>query len=242
MDPVALHAQLARLIESCQASLPSTTTSGPYVPTTDVMQLLGRAEALISEAMGVSGDVDFKVATHNLRSHPGWTTTEVLRILYRAIAVAELQLPAPSSGAFIPAGNAFDAITALQRIFSTATRDILIVDAYLSERIFTDFIALAPEAVQVRMMADKDKVKTGVQPALKGWKTQHGKARPISVRLSENLHDRFICTDGSRMWTVGQSFNALATKSPTSFVEVDPETMKLKLEFYEKCCAAGTVL
>jgi hypothetical protein len=34
------------------------------------------------------------------------------------------------------------------------------------------------------------------------------------------------------VWTIGQSFNALAVRAPTSFVRSDPETAALKVRAY----------
>jgi hypothetical protein len=48
-------------------------------------------------------------------------------------------MPAPFEGAFIPAGNTFDAMTAVTKIFARAKAELLIVDPYLDEKILTEF-------------------------------------------------------------------------------------------------------
>jgi len=41
-----------------------------------------------------------------------------------------------------------------------------------------------------------------------------------------SLHDRSISIDGLQIWTVGQSFNALAARVPTSFNKSDEDTQR----------------
>jgi len=51
---------------------------------------------------------------------------------------------------------------------------------------------------------------------------------------SPNLHDRLIVVDGKIVWTLTQSLNAFAARSPASLVRVDPETAALKVAAYEQ--------
>jgi hypothetical protein len=60
-------------------------------------------------------------------------------LFYRALAALETMMPAPFEGAFIPAGNTFDAMTAVTKIFARAKAELLIVDPYLDEKILTEF-------------------------------------------------------------------------------------------------------
>jgi hypothetical protein len=43
------------------------------------------------------------------------------------------------------------------------------------------------------------------------------------------LHDRLVVVDGTSVWTVGQSFNKLAVRAPTSFVKIGADTAELKI-------------
>jgi hypothetical protein len=120
------------------------------------------------------------------------TKTEIQKILYRALAKVELELPAPASGAFIPTGNAFDALKAIQRIFGLAKSSVLIVDPYLNEKILTDYAIFIPETVSVKLLADASSVKPTLGAALRHWRQQYGAARPIIVKVAppRSLHDR----------------------------------------------------
>jgi len=237
MRAEVLYAQLGRIIES----MPNLAVELPHSKSTYLPfsaadhQWLGRAQALIEEALGVEGSVEIKSAIGMSAQYRAWFPGEVRRILYRALAVVEMELPAPASGAFIPAGSSFDALKALQRVFGFAQTDVLIVDPYLDEKILTEFAHFVPTKICIRLLADASAVKATLLPALKAWQNQHGTDRPVEARLAprRSLHDRLIAVDSKRIWTVGQSFRDLAARAPTSFVEVDAETAALKMQSYE---------
>ena len=235
MSADALYAQLGRLIaDAPDLKAPHGTGYPPL--TNDQMLWLGRAEALVAEVFGPL--VTSNAFTHIIGQfsvYRPWAADEVMRHLHRALAAIETELPAPATGAFIPAGNPFDALKAVQRIFGMATKDILIVDPYLDEKILTDFAVLAPPQITIRLLTDSGSHKAALLPAICAFKKQYQNERPLSAKAApaRSLHDRLIAVDVQRAWTVGQSFNALATRSPTSFVEVDKETTALKLDAYE---------
>ncbi|MET4032091.1 MULTISPECIES: phosphatidylserine/phosphatidylglycerophosphate/cardiolipin synthase family protein [unclassified Bradyrhizobium] len=246
MPADALYAQLGRVIES----MPNLAVKLPpprsgYLPLgPSEYQWLGRAQALISEALGTEGDIEIKTAIGQAGQYRDWFPGEVQRILYRALAVVEMELPAPATGAFIPAGNAFDALKAIQRIFDLAQKDVLVVDPYMDERILTDFAHLIREGVQIRLLADASAVKASLAPAVAAWQKQHGTSRPVVAKLApkRTLQDRLIAIDSGRIWTVGQSFRDLAARAPTSFVEVDKETSALKMQSYADIWDASSPL
>jgi hypothetical protein len=199
------------------------------------MLWLGRAEALITEVYGASVTVGFQHIWQKLEEHRSEAADEIMKHLYRALAAIEMELPTPATGAFIPAGNSFDALKAVQRVFEGAKADILIVDPYLDEKILTEFALLAPSGVPLRLLTDAGSHKPSLIPAITHFKKQYGKERPLEVRgaAAKSLHDRMVAIDGRRIWIVGQSFNALAARAPTSFVEVDEEAAALKMAAYE---------
>jgi hypothetical protein len=238
MEPDALYAQLGRLVASVPnlKTVPPGTSPGVIPPLTpDQMLWIGRAEALISEVFGATGSVEFMQIRQQLERHRPWAQDEILKQLYRALAAVEMELPTPATGAFIPAGNTFDALKAVQRVFEGAKVDILIVDPYLDEKFLTEFALLAPNGVRLRLLTDIGSHKASLLPAATNFKKQYENDRPIELRgaAAKSLHDRMVAIDGQRIWTVGQSFNALATRAPTSFVEVDQETAALKMSAYE---------
>ena len=99
----------------------------------------------------------------------------------------------------------------------------------------TEFALLAPEHVAIRLLADQNLHKATLKPAATRWVAQHGAARPLEVKLAppKTLHDRLIAVDGVNAWTLTQSLNAFATRSPASILRADPETAALKIASYE---------
>lgn len=206
---------------------------------------LGRAHALVS-ATGDGQDVaELKSAVGFLyTSSRDGGVRRIITILYRALAIAELNAPTAVQGAFIAAGNAFDAMTMVGKVLQEAKQSLLIVDPYMDEKVLTDFAGLASTGVALRLMADQQSHKQTLKPAVGRWATQHGTNRPIEARLapSRSLHDRLIVVDGMGAWTLTQSFNALAARSPASIVRIDAETAALKVAAYEAMWQAAVPL
>jgi hypothetical protein len=99
----------------------------------------------------------------------------------------------------------------------------------------TDFAVLAPETASVRLLTDAEGHKATLAPAAQSWMTQYGSSRPLEARLasSRTLHDRLIIADHKDVFTLTQSLNAFAARSPASIVCVDPETAALKVAAYD---------
>jgi hypothetical protein len=187
----------------------------------------------------------FKVASNGLGGtlhHQDALT--IIAILHRALARAELAAPVAAQGSFIPVGGSFTAVASVSKILGSATSSILIVDPYADANLLTEFAVLAPEGVRLMILADEAHHKPALKPTAKSWARQYGQARPMEVRLApaKSLHDRIIVVDNRDAWTLGQSFNALATRSPTSIVRVDPETARMKVDAYNSTWAAATAL
>ena len=160
---------------------------------------------------------------------------EITAAIYRALARAELNAPASVKDSFIPVGNDFDAMRAIAKVLQAATNNFLIVDPYMDEKALVVFAALASQGVTIRLLADQHDAKPSLRPAVEAWRNQHGKARPVDARLApaKSLHDRLLVVDGTSVWTLTQSLNSFAKRSPASIVKVDNETAKLKIAAYE---------
>lgn len=240
MKPEVLYGQL-RVIAS---TFPDMKFEVP--PSEERHRWLARAHALIAETLGLAAEMEFQRAQKLLGSTYQHETgvREIVDLVYRALGVVELQLPAGSQGSFIPAGNTFDAMAAVGKILASAKREVFIVDPYLDEKILTEFAQLANAGVLMRLLGDQATVKGTLAPAAKNWVKQFGDERPLSAKLAtpRSLHDRLILIDQSEVWTVGQSFNALAGRAPTSFNKVDAETAGLKIAAYETIWAASADL
>ncbi len=160
------------------------------------------------------------------------------------VTVCGVNAPAHARGSFIPAGNAFDAFASLSTILGSATKEALIVDPYMDEKVLTDFAVLLQETVQIKLLSDVGTVKPSLSPAVKKWKAQYTVTRALDARLApaRTLHDRLVIVDSKEAWVLTQSLNAFAQRSPASIVNVDPETAQLKVAAYDQMFASAAPL
>lgn len=226
-----LYHELGHLI----TEMPDLTA--PRWNTAEALLWLGRASALIEQCGDAMDEVAFRSAANSLSDNPRFpahiaAVSRIAPILYRALARAERRASTASQGSFIPVGQVFSAFTNLSKILSKATSSVMFVDPYADASLLTDFAVLVPEGVSTRILADAGSRKPTLSPALGYWLQQYGAARPMEVRLAtaRSLHDRLIIVDEQGSWSLGQSFNALATRAHTSLMRADPETAQLKIQ------------
>ena len=123
------------------------------------------------------------------------------------------------------------------KVLGSVRREALIVDPYMGLVFLTEYAKLAPEGVMLRVLGDganvdKDVMHTGIER----WSGQFGKSRPIEMRLTPRraLHDRLVVIDGEAVWSLTQSFEHLANRSPASVVRVAAEIAESKRQAYEE--------
>ncbi len=239
-DPERVYTQLGRLVQS-------VPNFSDYPVSTEALQWLGRVYALVEEAGSTAESAAFRkamdsVATEAIPTRQEAAIQTVLSVTYRTLAVAEASAPTGVRGAFIPAGNSFDAMTAVAKVLGPANSSILIIDPYMDEKALTDFAALAKERVAMKLLSDSQSHKPTLRPASARWIAQYGPSRPLEVRLAPTraLHDRLIIVDDHEVWILTQSLNAFAVRSPASIVKVDDETARLKIDAYAAIWNAGT--
>jgi len=238
IDPESLYRQLGRLIET----MPDFSGTAPF--SSDTHQWLGRADALVVAGGDVLDKIDWRMAAQQLNATGRQHTIETLKlILYRALAAAELKAPASAKGTFIPVGNSFDAFAAISKLLKSATRDVMIVDAYMDEAALTEFGCAVPDGMTLRLLADAANYKPTLEPAATKWVSQYGNTKPLAVRIApvKTLHDRSIFIDGTTAWALTQSLNGIAKRSPAEIVRVD-DTAAMKIAAYESIWNSASVL
>ncbi|ULJ73610.1 phosphatidylserine/phosphatidylglycerophosphate/cardiolipin synthase family protein [Rhizobium gallicum] len=200
----------------------------------ELLRWIGRARALVEKVSKLDAAEISAATTVRLHQDPWALRNMTYAALYRALAVAELNAPVSAQGAFIPAGNALDAMAAIGKVLQDATKSVLLVDPYMDQKTLTDFVPLASEGISVSLLSDAATAKPTFSPAVARFKQQFGDKRPMEARLAapRALHDRLIVVDQTTAFAVTQSFNALADRSHASIVRVDPETAALKVDAY----------
>jgi hypothetical protein len=229
LTPEALYLQLGKLV----AEMPDLA-SAPI--TQEFNQWLGRAFVLVEAAGGGSDAMSLQTAANHLDGFLRPVNAQTIAaIVHRALAKAEMNAPAGATGAFIAAGGSFDAFAAVGKVVARAKSDLFIVDPYADEKALTDFAVQAQDGVTVRLLADQKDHKASLKPAVQNWIKQFGTSRPLDVRLAtpKNLHDRLIFIDGGEAWSLTQSLNAFASRSPASIVRINDEIVGMKIAAYE---------
>ena len=237
MDAQTRYVSLGRLIEAA----PNLVGTGNYSP--EIIQWLSRGYALVAASKDISEANFFRnfmneaIDAYSLvySDRRIGLSKQIMAILYRQLALAELEAPAAVQGAFIPAGNALDAMAAFSKVANRATQDLLIIDPYMDEKTLTDFAPTAHEGVSIRLLADAHYVKATFGPAVSRWLAQYGSKRPLSARLAtaKTLHDRLLLIDVKEVWIITQSLNAIAERSPASIVRVEGDTSSDKIAAYQ---------
>lgn len=229
-DWEALYHQLGQII-SDEPKIPSGGERG----SSEVLRWLGRAEALIEEVSGVVdhykfGNLRTTLLTATLTD--GESQMRHIRgLLYGALAKAEINAPTAAKGAFIPAGNPFDALTAIAGVLRDCRGAVLVVDPYMDAVALTDFLSMVAEGVSLRLLASVKQRYAGLPEAVQRWKVQYAETRPMELRLAAPrlLHDRLIMDDVS-VWSLSQSFNAIAHRSPAMVQRVGADIASAKRE------------
>lgn len=237
-----LYRELGRLIETMPPLDPENVTPKD-------LEWMAAAYALVTSVGAGAGmdAIQFTSAMDNLcagtvlaRQAPG----KIRALVYRALGIAQQNAPASAAGSFIPSGGTFDAFAALAKVFKTAGKDVLLIDAYMDETALTDFATAVPEGVTLRLLADRADHKPTLQPAAQRWQQQYGAKRPLQLRLAspKSLHDRAIFIDGKEAWLVSQSLNAIVKRSPATITRADIEVASAKLAAYEATWNASQVV
>lgn len=241
IDPESLYRQLGQLVADTPVDL-----MGPGPVSVISHRWLGRASVLVNETGDTYDNAALKVATDGLMGAlREQNAHQIVAILHRALARAELIAPASAQGAFIPVGAAFDVFQAIGKVLSRATTDVLFVDAYMDAKVLTDFAPLAAEQVAIRLLTDCHYTNPAtMQPPAARWRQQYGASRPLTVRLTAPrlLHDRLIVVDDREVWSLTQSLKDFAARSPASVLRVEGDVAKLKLDAYRQLWAGAQVL
>ena len=238
LTPETIYLQLGQHL----AEVPELTRT----LTPEANKWFGRLVALVECTDTLSTDIiALKTAVQFLETNRLHSLQTIFAVAYAALARAELDAPAAAQGAFIIAGNSFDAFASVGKVLGMASADLFIVDPYADAKLLTDYAVQAPEnGLVMRVMADQGGHKATLKPAAENWTKQFGPNRPLEIRLSVagSLHDRLIVVDAKIAYDVGQSFNKLAERAHTSISRVEPEIAVEKIAAYEKLWHAAKPL
>jgi hypothetical protein len=109
---------------------------------------------------------------------------------------------------FLPAGSQHDAYVEIRKIIQQATTEILIVDPWVDDSLWT-LLSNVPPNCGIRVLTQQ--MKNDFQLEAKKFAAQHKNV--ISVRQTKNYHDRFIVVNAKRCFHLGASIKDAGNKA-----------------------------
>ena len=114
---------------------------------------------------------------------------------------------AKSKEGVFSAGQYFDAKLVVRDLFAIATKDIVIVDAYLGEDVL-NLLTVKRDGVHVKLLTGK--VSPAFLSLARDFNRQYGN---LVIRTSKTFHDRFIFIDDRDFYHFGASLEHLGNKT-----------------------------
>jgi hypothetical protein len=148
----------------------------------------------------------------------------------------DLRMEIGSSPAVVGQGMVFEYFDAVRKIIETASVDILFVDPYLDAEFVSRYLFHVRAGTRIRLLG-RHKVDS-LTAALDMWTRQTGSM--VELRLSANLHDRYVIVDGS-CYQSGASFKDGAKAAPTTLTQIT-DAGPAVIQAYEKIWDAGQVV
>ena len=156
-------------------------------------------------------------------------------LLRSLISTLRLQLPEEEIKGVYESGDEYEFYRDLSSLIVTATKDILIVDAYLDEQLFNLYVSKVCDTATVRILSNK--IGSNVETVAR----MYAKSRPLELRSSADVHDRAIFLD-SRAWVIGQSIKDAARKKPTYMIELNEPLLTASRDVHRQIWTAAVVV
>ena len=111
----------------------------------------------------------------------------------------------------------------MKTILGFASKEIFVVDPYLSAELFDVYAGAIPRSVSFRLLSNN--IPTNVLQLAQ----KYAAGGNLKFRSTNAIHDRVMFAD-SRVWLCGQSLKDAARKKPTYLVEHDEPLMRTVYE------------
>ena len=200
---------------------------------------LGRAAAAI-ERWNI---VHMPTVSVALMDHPSDSigpcrkTLATLKILLQQ-AKSDLSVKLDRSSVVVAEGRVFEYFDELRKVIETARDEVFFVDPYLDADFVSRYLPYVAKGVSIRLLSGSKKRAT-LLPAVESFAQQSGK--PISVRVSDGLHDRYLFIDRTVCHLSGASFKDGAKNSPAILAKItDP--FQAMWDTYERQWERGEIV
>jgi hypothetical protein len=157
-------------------------------------------------------------------------------LLRGLMSTLRLRLPEEEIQGVYEAGDQYAFYRDLSSLIQAATKEVLIVDAYLDEDVFNLHVSKVPDGVPVRILSNK--IGANVETVAR----MYAKSKPLELRSSADIHDRAVFVD-RQGWVIGQSIKDAANKKPTYIVELNEPMLTASRDTYGRIWStAGVVI
>jgi hypothetical protein len=144
-------------------------------------------------------------------------------VLNSCLAELKFDLPDPEiKGVFEP-GQEYEFYRAVKTILGLASKEILVIDPYISSELFDVYASAIPRTVSFRLLS------VNVPSVVLSVAQKYASGGNFQFRSSSGIHDRVLFAD-HRVWLCGQSLKDAAKRKPTYIVEHDEPLMRAVYE------------
>jgi hypothetical protein len=144
-------------------------------------------------------------------------------VLNSCLAELKIDLPQPEiKGVFEP-GQEYEFYRAVKTILGFATKEIFVIDPYISPELFEAYADAIPRTVSFRLLS------ANIPAPVLSVAQRYASGGNLQLRGSNTIHDRVIFAD-DRVWLCGQSLKDAAKRKPTYIVEHDEPLMRIVYE------------
>jgi hypothetical protein len=105
---------------------------------------------------------------------------------------------------FFPPNSEYDAYLTIRDIFAKASKDIIIVDAFVGSSLLVTLRALPSQSLDVLVLTVEKNLKPDFLVEVATFRSQVAHIK-LEVRTMTGFHDRFIIIDGDEFYHVGAS-------------------------------------
>jgi hypothetical protein len=160
----------------------------------------------------------------------------IMILLNQARTVLRMRTIGPTNIA-IAQGSVFDYFDEIRKTVELASQEVLFVDPYLDAEFVSRYLHHIRTGVEIRLLSSDKKLNT-LLPAIGLFIQQ--RADSVSVRSTNNLHDRYLFIDKRNCYQSGASFKDGAKKAPTTLTQIT-DAFAVMWQTYEKLWAAAKV-
>lgn len=132
-------------------------------------------------------------------------------------ARADLRMEVGPLSVVVQQGQVFDYFDELRKVIEPARSEVFFVDPYLDAEFVSQYLPHVASGTTVRLLGGPKKMAT-LLPAVDSFAQQSG--IPIQVRLSNDIHERFLFVDRTACYVSGASFKDGTKNAPALLTQI----------------------